>query len=147
MTHIDLDHIGGAIELLRDRSLGVTYSDVWFNDFRHLSDEPQKRGALQGEFLSVVFGENKLPWNEVFDNGPVVVPDAGALSSVRLPDDRRLIRLSPSPEKLHELQQDWEQTLRQENMTPGDRAAAARPASRPTRPCPSGDGDPLPGRL
>jgi glyoxylase-like metal-dependent hydrolase (beta-lactamase superfamily II) len=38
VTHIDTDHIGGALKLLADRSLGVTFRDVWFNDFDDLPE-------------------------------------------------------------------------------------------------------------
>ena len=44
VTHIDADHIDGAIRLLNDEALGVTYSDIWFNEHRHLVGPPTTAG-------------------------------------------------------------------------------------------------------
>ena len=124
ITHIDLDHIDGAIRLLRDESLDVSYSDVWFNDFHHLSDEPLTRGAMQGEFLGAVLNERRLPWNAAFDGRAVVVPATGSLPSVRLEGGLRLVLLSPTAEKLDKLKAKWEQVVEEAGMEPGDRAEA-----------------------
>src|SRR5262245_4800961 len=35
VTHIDEDHIGGAVALLDDPDLSGTISDVWFNGYVH----------------------------------------------------------------------------------------------------------------
>ncbi|MBD3854499.1 MAG: MBL fold metallo-hydrolase, partial [Acidobacteria bacterium] len=94
VTHIDLDHIGGAIELLQDEALGVRYNDVWFNDYHHLSDEPATRGALQGEFLANVLTDAKLPWNQAFGGGPVRVEPNRPLPRVRLEGDLTLEGMS-----------------------------------------------------
>lgn len=56
VTHIDSDHIDGAIILLREaRALGLTLGEVWFNAWDQIAPvgvptfEP-----IQGEFLSAL---------------------------------------------------------------------------------------------
>ncbi len=124
VTHIDLDHIDGAIRLLRDGSLDVSYSDIWFNDYRQISDASSTRGAMQGEFLGAVLDEDERPWNLAFDGLAVVVPDSGSLPSVRFEGGLRLVLVSPTPEKLRDLATTWEKVVTEEGMEPGDRAEA-----------------------
>lgn len=140
ITHIDLDHIDGAIRLLYDSSLGIEYGDVWFNDFRHLTTGSSDRGAMQGEFLATVIEQRGLPWNQAFGGGPVLVPPTGSLPSVRLPGGLHVVVLSPTPDALLTLRSKWQATLEDANMEPGDREEAlARleqrlgPAERGTR--------------
>ncbi len=124
VTHIDLDHIDGTITLLRDQSLGVTFSDIWFNAYRHLDPElPEgaSRGAIQGEFVSAVLEDRELPWNRAFGNGAVVVPSTGSLPSVELAGGLRLVLVSPTPEKLLDLRATWDKTLEEAEKEPGDR--------------------------
>ncbi len=123
VTHIDLDHIGGAIELLQDEALGMRYEDVWFNDYRHLSDEPATRGALQGEFLANVLTDSELPWNQAFGGGPVRVEPNRPLPRVRLHGGLTLVLLSPTPEKLLSLRSEWEKTLEDAKAKADERAA------------------------
>lgn len=123
VTHIDLDHIAGSIKLLEDDDLGITYGDVWFNDYRHLGDGPIERGAMQGEVLAAVLTGYQHPWNQAFDGRAVVVPETGALPSVTLPGGLKLVLLSPSPGKLLDLKKTWEKTLSKKNLEPGEHAA------------------------
>lgn len=111
VTHIDLDHIGGAIELLEDSSLGVTYDDIWFNDLRHLPGVKPKRGALQGEYLARLLTDHDMRWNTAFDEGPVRVEPKRALPRVPLKGGLTLVVLSPTPDKLATLRREWENTL------------------------------------
>ena len=80
VTHIDGDHIEGALGLLDAEELGVTFDDVWFNGFRHLPDSPlESLGPVEGELLTDVIVRRNLPWNAAFDGGPVVAPTEGEL--------------------------------------------------------------------
>lgn len=36
VTHIDADHIGGALRLFKDEHLRTLVNEVWFNDLRHI---------------------------------------------------------------------------------------------------------------
>ena len=152
VTHIDLDHIDGAIELLRDESLSVHYDDIWFNDHRHLNGEPAggaSRNAVQGEFLSAVLADRGLPWNQSFHDGAIVVPPTGSLPAVTLAGGLRLVLVSPTPEKLAKLGQTWEKTLAdaKPGLEPGQRdewlavlEERRGPAERSTRVRFGGDG-------
>lgn len=123
VTHVDLDHIDGSIRLLRDQQLGVRFSDVWFNDYRHLS-EARSRGGIQGEFLAAVLATSDHPWNRAFNGGPVVVHPTGSLPRVTLDGGLELVLLSPTPDKLLDLKSAWEKTLREAEMEPGNREEA-----------------------
>ena len=48
VTHIDHDHIGGVAQLLNDRSLGLSFGDIWFN----APPQPAARGVAEGEALA-----------------------------------------------------------------------------------------------
>jgi beta-lactamase superfamily II metal-dependent hydrolase len=122
VTHIDLDHIGGAIELLNTPSLGIKYGDVWFNDLRHLSGEPATRGALQGEQLADLIEGEKLPWNGSFEGQAVVVPESGPLPRVELDGGVQLVLLSPTREKLLALQSTWVDTIEEAKRDAEERA-------------------------
>lgn len=111
VTHIDLDHIAGVIELLEDRSLGLTFDDVWFNDRRHLPEDASTRGAIQGEYLAEQLTTGQHPWNEAFKQHAVQVPDAGALPRVELAGGLALTVLSPTPDKLRALRDEWDATI------------------------------------
>src|ERR1035437_3583800 len=51
ISHIDADHIEGAIKLLGDDELGLEIGEVWFNGYRHLP-KADLLGAKQAEMLS-----------------------------------------------------------------------------------------------
>ena len=111
VTHIDLDHIGGVIELLEDRSLDVRFDDIWFNDRRHLTGEAATRGAVQGEYLAGQLSAGTQPWNRAFGQRAVQVPDVGALPRVEFEGGLTLTLLSPTPEKLLALSDEWDATI------------------------------------
>jgi glyoxylase-like metal-dependent hydrolase (beta-lactamase superfamily II) len=110
ITHIDADHIDGALILLQELDeLKVRINRLWFNGWDQL---PQKEGArasyapLQGEFLRGLISVDpalESIWNQEFDHQRVVVPDDGPLPEVPLEGDARLILLGPAMRDLHRL--------------------------------------------
>ena len=118
VTHIDSDHIGGALKLVEDKRLGVTYGDVWFNGYQHLIDE---LGAVQGERLSQALED--LPWNRAFNGRAVVVPWRGRLPRKELPGGLALTLLSPTRAELARLLPVWEREARRAGLVPGARPA------------------------
>jgi len=116
VSHIDEDHIGGVLELLRDESFGqgklagLTFDDIWFNDLRHLS-ESDVLGVEHGELLSRRLTELALSWNKAFGGKAVAVPEQGALPRLRLAGGLQLTLLSPTFEELHRLRSVWESEL------------------------------------
>jgi beta-lactamase superfamily II metal-dependent hydrolase len=78
ITHVDADHIGGAITGLVDADPldGWTFADTWFNGWHHLSglaaptdDTVQAQGPAQGEVLMKWLGGRS--WNQAFGRKPV----------------------------------------------------------------------------
>ena len=82
VTHVDEDHIGGALAMLMMKPLPFKPKDVWFNAWQHLFP-PDQMGAKQGEGLTRAIEKAKLPWNKAFDGKSIVVPDKGKLPSAR----------------------------------------------------------------
>lgn len=113
ITHIDADHIEGAIKLLgRIQELKVTFGDIWFNGYEHLQEfEDDRLGGIQGEFLSALIKTRKLNWNKAFDGKSVVVPDEGDLPVKYLGDNLKITILSPTRETLKNLIPAWDQNV------------------------------------
>jgi hypothetical protein len=119
ITHVDADHIGGSLELLRsmDRfDKKIVFEDVWFNGWKHLTDQ---LGDLQGELVTTHLNTLSLPWNKAFGGRAVVIPDKGTLPVHVLPGGMRLTLLSPTPEKLNQLRLRWEKTITEANLILG----------------------------
>jgi len=135
VTHIDADHIDGALILLQELDeLNVGIDELWFNGWDQL---PKKAGAraayapLQGEFLGgliTVDPELEGIWNQEFDHEAVVVPDDGdednLLPEIQLDGDAKLILLGPGERELHRLRSRWSSAIR--DFTPGDVEEALR---------------------
>jgi beta-lactamase superfamily II metal-dependent hydrolase len=125
LSHIDDDHIGGAIPFFKDRSLGVRFADVWFNGYKHLPSQPSamddKLGAKQGEIFSLELDKFELPWNLWRNHGPIVL-DGEALPVCKLPGGMRLTLLSPTPDKLAILAKKWKKDIEEIHLTPGKSA-------------------------
>ena len=113
LTHIDDDHIGGGIELLKEaKALGMTFGDVWFNGWKHISDF---LGAVQGEQFSELIVQNRLKWNAWLKGRTIVVPDQGPLPTCTLPGGLVLTLLSPDRIKLQKLAKDWDKDVRSDD--------------------------------
>jgi beta-lactamase superfamily II metal-dependent hydrolase len=126
VTHIDEDHIGGALRLIDEmQPLGVTIREVWFNGFLHLSNQtPDTLGAMQGEKLTELIQRRGLPWNRRFERRAVMVPERGALPA-RQVGGMKLTLLSPTFERLQALRPEWEKVVREAGLVPGAASRAA----------------------
>jgi hypothetical protein len=118
MSHIDSDHIGGALPCLKTIRRGVRFGDLWFNGWRHLSDQ---LGARQGEIFSSAIEGLELPWNNHFEGGAVVVGDE-KLPEITLPGDMKLTLLSPTSAQLKKLRPAWSRELKRYGFDPAGRA-------------------------
>jgi hypothetical protein len=120
VTHIDADHIGGAIKLLEECGpLQVTFGEVWFNAWHHLDNRaPDELGAMQGEALSALIDSHDLPWNEKFARRAVMVPDSGSLPRQSYAG-MQLTLLSPTFAMLQKLKPEWEKAVVQAGLVPG----------------------------
>jgi beta-lactamase superfamily II metal-dependent hydrolase len=118
MSHIDSDHIGGALPFFRAVERGLRFGDVWFNGWRHISG---RLGARQGEMFSTAIQDFDLPWNAWLDGGPIVVREEEPLPEHVLPGGMKLTLLSPTPDRLKKLGPAWQRELKRYGLEPGAR--------------------------
>lgn len=116
LTHIDADHVAGAIPFL-EGSPGLTFGDVWFNGWKHLP-RTGFLSARQGEIFSTLLVERELPWNSLFDGGAIEVTESG-LPEVTLPGGMDITVLSPTPKQLGRLRRRWGDELLRHGLVPG----------------------------
>lgn len=63
MTHIDADHIGGAIPFLARLPDAVSFADVWFNARPQLQPYNPLLGPKQGERVAELLEQGGHQWN------------------------------------------------------------------------------------
>jgi beta-lactamase superfamily II metal-dependent hydrolase len=128
ISHIDHDHIGGASLLFGDKSLGLTFGDVWFN----APQRPRVRGVAEGRSLATLLGaaETDLPWNAAFRGEHVVTPEGGFVE-LPAPDGMpRITLLSPTPNRLANLFKVWDREVERLRKKESEKPAAAPAATR-----------------
>ena len=137
ITHIDADHIDGALELIEENGHSSTpkiipIRDVWHNSYRHLSftgraptsDEvakvlaqvpallpgkDQDISARQGSTLAARLAKYNYPWNAAFGGAAVVA--GSEFSTIDLGEGLRLTLLSPTSQQLQRLARLWRKEL------------------------------------
>ena len=114
ITHVDEDHIGGAVELLADPDLSHRIRHVWFNGYVHSERGGNVLGPVDGERLTQRIADGGFEWNKPFPDpvsplvgGSVVVPSAGDLPTFTLPGGATVYLLSPSGAKLKKMAKVW----------------------------------------
>ncbi|MBW8369025.1 MAG: hypothetical protein K0M70_14350 [Arenimonas sp.] len=124
VTHVDSDHIGGALRFLDDCAApdsGVDIGEVWFNGYKHLDNHsPYELGGAQGELLSELLLRSDWDWNTSFGTRAVMVPDEGDLPQVDVAG-MRLTLLSPDFARLQKLKPEWAENARKNGLTAGGR--------------------------
>ncbi|MCX5508317.1 hypothetical protein OH705_10605 [Pseudomonas sp. BJa3] len=109
VTHYDLDHIEGVIELLQQKPSWLEIGDVWFNGYEHLQPA-DKLGPAQGDKLSRLIRSLGLPWNASFPNDRAG-GEGGAIHQgvlpVTLPGGLEVRVLSPDEPGLKALARVW----------------------------------------
>lgn len=124
VTHIDADHIGGAIKLLEEVGpMRVTFGEVWFNGFHHLDDEapPDLLGAMQAELLTALIVDHAFKWNTKFGRRAVMVPADGMLPTHGFAG-MQLTLLSPTFDELQKLKPEWVKAVTDAGLVPGQAA-------------------------
>lgn len=116
LTHIDADHIAGAIPFLQEGT-DVEIRDVWFNGWDHLPKD--LLSARQGEVFSTLIRDRPLPWNAKFGGNAVQV-SADELPEKKLRGGLRLTLLSPTRKKLGTLARKWKREIERHGLRPGD---------------------------
>jgi len=122
MTHIDADHIGGALRFLQAVKEGLRIDDTWFNGWRHISGS---LGARQGEVFSSALQDLELRWND-WRGGDAIVVGAKELPVCQLPGGMKLTLLSPQPAELRKLAPVWTRELKRFGLEPGSRIDYSR---------------------
>jgi beta-lactamase superfamily II metal-dependent hydrolase len=129
LTHVDEDHIFGAVKLLQDDRFPATrVDDVWFNGWGHLNGERvppiDVLGAQQGEYFAALLRDGGFNWNAEFDHFPVVVPAGGPLPTATLAGGMKLTLLSPTKTRLNAMKEEWKTQLNEktgsDRIEPGD---------------------------
>jgi beta-lactamase superfamily II metal-dependent hydrolase len=118
ITHVDCDHIDGAITLLNADQQKLKIKQIWFNAYNHLSDE---LGAPEGDVLSALIANKNIPWNTDFNEDAVAIANSNKLKEITLDGGLHLTLLSPTRANLERLKPDWEKAARKAGIEPGSR--------------------------
>lgn len=115
ISHIDADHVQGAVSLLSEPTRIKLFADIWFNGWRHVSEV---LGAPDGERLGAIL-EGQSRWNQAWGGEAVVVPDDGALPVKQLPGGMKLTLLSPTRAGLRAIGKAWVAETTKAGLQPG----------------------------
>jgi beta-lactamase superfamily II metal-dependent hydrolase len=109
VTHIDLDHIGGTLSLLSDKSIAIRFKDIWFNGRQHLELGRESMAVADGKQLAELLGREGISWNEAFGKDAVCLAADDTPVCKTLPVSKAAITiLSPSTKGLAKLRQLWD---------------------------------------
>ncbi|MEW6441602.1 MAG: hypothetical protein AB1640_11770 [bacterium] len=122
MSHIDADHIAGAIPMIRQDTPPFTPRRVWYNSRPQLAAAQTRRpileplSARQGEKLARGIVNFEWPWNAEFESEIVSTDNPEAHEPIEIADGLTIRLLSPSNDKLAELLPEWDRELKQANI-------------------------------
>lgn len=120
ITHVDADHIAGALPLLTAPENSKLFKDVWFNGRAHL--DPAKRyehfGAVQGEAVTQSLLEHDYPWNSAYGFNSISLEEDGSPKKLNLPGGAVLTILSPTWGKLRAMQSKWDKEVKDAGLDP-----------------------------
>ena len=119
VTHIDNDHIAGALRLLETGAAPPKPAQVWFNAYRHLPETKlQSMGPVEGERLTTHIVEQGYPWNTAFESRAVMIGTDGPPPERPLDGGIRLTVLSPGHDELAELRKKWAPVVQEGGLDP-----------------------------
>lgn len=124
VTHIDADHVQGAVALLSDPRRVPLFRDVWFNGWRH--HQPELLGGVDAERLTASLALHPDRWNRAFGGEAVRVPDEGSPSAVELEGGMCITVLAPDADALRRLVPEWEKACLKAGVVPGEGAPIVR---------------------
>jgi hypothetical protein len=138
VTHVDADHIEGALKLLGDAEAGARFGDVWFNGWpqiaKALPHAPPaaapaagERAPKHGEYLALRITRAGAAWNRWFRGRAIHVGAApGPLPSLTLDGGMTITLLGPTSAQLAKLRTEWDRAAQRLGATPGDADAFGR---------------------
>ena len=122
ITHIDADHIEGAVSLFNEQTLPFKAKHVWFNAFGQLKAAKKRfngrveLGVAQAEKVTLGIVRSGWLWNAHFASGIVSVDSPEATEPIVFDGGLKLTLLSPSDMKLKELIPTWEEELKKAGL-------------------------------
>ena len=117
MSHVDADHIAGAIPMIREATPPFAPKRVWYNARPQLVAAKDRQpivepfGARQGEKLARGIVHFNWPWNAEFASEVVSTDSPEGGDWIEFPDGLRLRLLSPNDEALVALLPVWDREL------------------------------------
>jgi hypothetical protein len=117
ITHVDRDHIEGALKLMQDKKRPVKFKDVWFNGYAHLLDPEATKedfGPVQGELLTKELLKGN--WNVAFKRKAAYVKTKPI--TIKLDGGMSLTVISPDADKLAKLEPEWEKACKEAHIHP-----------------------------
>lgn len=116
ITHIDLDHIQGAIELIKDLPPGVSIKEVWFNGLDQIQrakpGATEEFGVAEGIELSELLAtRHAAAWNRSAKGRAISLDSEGKLVRHSLEGDMAVTVLAPSSVQLGALREQWQEVL------------------------------------
>ncbi|WP_413673298.1 hypothetical protein ACEN9H_31600 [Massilia cellulosiltytica] len=123
VTHIDLDHIGGTLSLLSDKSIATRFGDIWFNGRQHLELGRESMAVAEGRQLAELLGRDGVSWNQAFGQSAVCLTEKDMPVYKTLCESKAIITiLSPSRDQLAALRKVWDLWVERESApaTPTD---------------------------
>lgn len=111
ITHIDDDHIGSALQVLKDRKLSRKFKDIWFNGRKHCGahEELESLGVRSAVPVEALLAGGTLPWNSITGGSAISLDVDGA--PVRLPilpGGLKVTVLGPTRRQLEKLARLWD---------------------------------------
>jgi hypothetical protein len=110
LTHIDADHIAGALTYLKSRTRPIEPKQVWYNGFRQVRPG-DRRSMRQGDEYSEALEKLRWPLNTGFERGVVSIETAPAELDVA---GLKITLLSPDAAHLEVLGERWDEWRREQ---------------------------------
>lgn len=104
LTHIDADHIEGALSYLKDGNRPIAPKDVWYNGYRQMR-KTGRRSMKQGDDYSAALAKLGWPLNRHFSGGVASIDTAPVHLQVA---GLKVTMLSPDTIHLKALGDKWE---------------------------------------
>lgn len=117
MSHVDADHIGGAIPMVRQATPPFSPKRVWYNSKPQLmaaqtrSPITEPFSARQGEKLARGIVKFNWPWNAEFASEIVSTDSPEAAQAIEIEDGLSIRLLSPGDAQLIDMIDQWDDEL------------------------------------
>ena len=130
MSHIDADHIAGAIPMVREKAAPIAPKRLWYNARAQLvaatdriarvESKIEAFGARQGEKLASGIVKFQWPWNAEFASEIVSTDSPEASGPISIADGLTIRLLSPTDAALKTLLPVWDAELKAAKIAPFD---------------------------